>query len=73
MTMRIVMCNQRLMVVRLWDGIGCRWVNFTDPLPPTQAWEIYNKQTDGGTKNCNRWDHIDYYEVVPAEKVLKCW
>lgn len=58
--------DQKLFVVRLYDGFDNQWIDVSKPVPKAEADRILAKHTKNGTeKTCYR--DIDYYAIFPAD------
>jgi hypothetical protein len=53
-------------IVRLYDGFDNEWIDISEPLPLEEAMKIWRGKTNNGTEKY-KYDHIDYYEVFPAD------
>lgn len=58
--------DEKLYVVRLYDGFDRLWMDVSDPVSYDEAERIWNEKTDDGTKMTS-YDDIDYYRVFPAD------
>jgi hypothetical protein len=60
------MKDEKLYVVRLYDGFDHLWMDVSKPLPKDEAHKILMEETKDGTKNTS-YDDIDYYAIFPAD------
>ena len=60
------MSEDKLYVVRLFDGMDGEWMDITDAITEEEAKRIWNKKTKGGTYKTS-YDDIDYYDIFPAD------
>ena len=57
--------EEKLFVVRLYDGFDNQWMDVTKPIPKAEAEKDWNERTKNGTEKTNYGD-IDYYKIYPA-------
>jgi len=57
--------EEKLFVVRLYDGFDNQWMDVSKPVPKAEADRIWNEKTKNGTEKRNYGD-IDYFAVYPA-------
>ena len=58
--------ENRLYVVRLYDGFDNEWIDISEPSTYEEAEKLWNERTENGTKN-TEFDDIDYYAIYPAD------
>lgn len=58
--------DQKLFVVRLYDGFDNQWIDVSEPIPKPEADRIWAKHTKNGTEKTSYKD-IDYYAIHPAD------
>jgi len=58
--------KSRLFIVRLYDGFDHEWIDISSAVSKEEADEIWNKETNNGTRNAVLGD-IDYYKIFPAD------
>lgn len=58
--------GEKLWQVRRYDRLCGYWVNITDAVSHKAALEVFNFQTDNGTKNA-KYEDGQYYVVFPAD------
>ena len=61
---------EKLYVVRLFDGFDFEWFDVSEPVLYEEAQKIWNEHTKNGTEKKD-FDDIDYYEIFPADTVMK--
>ena len=63
------MSEEKLYVVRLYDGFDYEWMDVSDPVSWDEAKKIWDEYTENGTKNTT-YNDIDYYKIFPADTVM---
>jgi hypothetical protein len=63
------MKDEKLWVVRLYDGFDNIWMDVSKPLPHNEANKIWMERTKDGTKN-TKFSDIDYYRLFPADSKM---
>ena len=56
--------ENKLYVVRLYDGMDYEWVDVSVPDTYDNALKLWNEKTENGKKNV-KYDDIDYYKIFP--------
>lgn len=57
--------QEKLYIVRLYDGFDNVWIDICDPCPYEKAKKIYDSKTDNGTKKI-KYNDIDYYKIFES-------
>jgi len=60
------MNEDKLYVVRLYDGMDGEWMDVSEEVTKEEAESIWNERTCNGTCRTVYYD-IDYYEIFPAD------
>lgn len=55
-----------LFIIRHWDGFDGTWMDVSPAMTFTQAHEVWEGLTNGGTRN-TQYNDIDYYQIFPAD------
>lgn len=58
--------EEKLYVVRLYDGFDNQWMDITKPAPKAEAEKVWNERTKNGTEK-TKYGDIDYYAIYPAD------
>lgn len=58
--------NNKLFIVRLYDGFDHEWIDVSGAVRAEEAKRIWNEKTGNGTHNATYRD-IDYYKIFPAD------
>lgn len=63
------MSDQKMFIVRLYDGMDNCWTDVSEPLAEAEAKQVWLEKTENGTR-ATKYDDIDYYRIFPADTTM---
>ena len=61
--------EEKLYIVRLYDGFDNEWMDVSKPVTYKEAEDIWGEKTENGTKE-TKFEDIAYYKIFPANTVM---